>query len=45
MTCRVDRLHAGEDTVVFQVSGRISGEDVRMLQSLLANTTGAVRLD
>lgn len=45
MTCRVDRLAAGEDAVVFRVSGQIAGEDVNVLQTLLAESKGAVRLD
>lgn len=45
MTCRIERLIANEGSVIFRVSGQIEGDDVRMLQELLATTTGAVGLD
>jgi hypothetical protein len=45
MSCRIDRLLAGEHRVVLCISGRISGAEVDMLRDLLGQERGAVAID
>jgi hypothetical protein len=45
MSCRIDRVVTAEDLVVLHVSGRITGEDVDMLQALLDGERHAVAVD
>ena len=45
MTCRIHREAVGEDRVVLRVSGRLAGDDVNTLRTLLEQESGAVTLD
>jgi hypothetical protein len=45
MNCRIDRLIAGEDLVIFRITGRIAGEYVNMLSALLEEERSAVAID
>ena len=45
MSCRIDRVVRGEDLVVFQVSGRITKQELGMFQDLLLQESGAVAID
>jgi anti-anti-sigma regulatory factor len=45
MTCRIDRLITAEDLVMLRISGRITGEDVNMLRTLLEEERSAVAID
>jgi hypothetical protein len=45
MSCRIDRVVSGEDLVVFRVSGRITAQELGMLQDLLRQESGAVAID
>jgi hypothetical protein len=45
MTCRIDRLFAGEDLVILRITGRIAGEYVNMLRALLEEERSAVAID
>jgi anti-anti-sigma regulatory factor len=45
MTCRIDRQVIGEDLVILRISGRITGEDVNMLQALLEQEKTTVAID
>ena len=45
MSCRIDRVVSREDLVVFRVSGRITAQDLGMLQDLLLQESGAVAID
>jgi hypothetical protein len=45
MSCRIDRVASGEDLVVFRVSGRITAQELGMLQDLLRQESGAVAID
>jgi hypothetical protein len=45
MSCRIDRVVSGEDLVVFRISGRITAQEVGMLQDLLRQESGAVAID
>jgi hypothetical protein len=45
MTCRIERLVAGEGLVILRISGRIVGQDVDMLRALLEQESGRVALD
>jgi hypothetical protein len=45
MSCRIDRVVIGENLVVLRVSGRIAGQDVYLLQTLLEQECGTVAID
>ena len=45
MSCRIDRIVSGEDLVVLVVSGRITAQELGMLQDLLRQESGAVAID
>ena len=45
MSCRIDRVVTGGDLVVFRVSGRITAQELGMLQDLLLQESGAVAFD
>ena len=45
MSCRIDRVVSGEDLVVFRVSGRITAQELGMLQDLLRQESGTVAID
>ena len=45
MSCRIDRVVIGHNRVVLRISGRIAGEDVDILRTLLAEESGAVAID
>jgi hypothetical protein len=45
MTCRIERLFAGEDLVILRVTGRIAGEYVNMLRACLEEERSAVAID
>jgi hypothetical protein len=45
MSCRIDRVVSADDLVVFRVSGRITAQDVGMIQDLLAQETSTVAID
>jgi anti-anti-sigma regulatory factor len=45
MSFRIERLVAGDASLIFQVSGRMEGENLAILQGVLAQTTGEVALD
>jgi hypothetical protein len=45
MSFRIDRVVIAEEVVVLRVSGRIKGEDVDMLRTLLDREGRAVALD
>lgn len=45
MTCKIDRQFTGEDPVVLRVCGRVTGENVNTLRSLLEEESGALTID
>ena len=45
MSCRIDRLIAGDHLVVLCISGRIRAQDLDMLRDLLRQESGAVAID
>jgi len=45
MSCRIDRLVAGDHLVVLCISGRIRAQDLDMLRDLLGRESGAVAID
>jgi len=45
MTCRIQRVDDGENSVVFRVTGRIQSEHVETLRALVAQEGGRVALD
>jgi hypothetical protein len=45
MTCRIHRLVAGDELVIFRISGRITGENVNMLRAVLEQEKGSVAID
>ena len=45
MSCRIDRVLIGEDLVVLCISGRITGQDVDMLRTLLERERSAGAID
>ena len=45
MACRIDRLLAERDLVVLRISGRIAGDDVDVLRSVLDQERGAIAID
>jgi len=45
MSCRIDRLVAGDQLVVLSISGRIRAKDLDMLRDLLGKESGAVAID
>jgi hypothetical protein len=45
MSCRIDRIVSADDLVVFRVSGRITAQDVGMIQDLLRQESSSVAID
>ena len=45
MSCKIERIVAGEDAVVLRVSGRIDGEHVDMLRESIGQEKGGVAID
>jgi hypothetical protein len=45
MSCRIDRVLAGQAGVVLRISGRIAAHDVDMLRDVLEQETGTVAVD
>jgi hypothetical protein len=45
MSCRIDRRAIGKDLVVLCISGRITAQDVEMLQDVLEQEVGALAID
>ena len=45
MTCKIHREAVGADRVVLRVSGRITGDHVNTLRTLLEQESGALTLD
>ena len=45
MTCKIHRHVIGKDGVVLLISGRITGNDVNTLRTLLERESGALTLD
>ena len=45
MSCRIDRLVIGEDLAILRISGRISGQDVNMVRTLLEQEKSSVAID
>ena len=45
MSCRIDRGVSGEDLVVFRVSGRITAQELGLLEDLLRQESGTVAID
>ena len=45
MSCRIDRVVSCEDLVVFRVSGRVTAQEIGMLQDLLVRESAAVAID
>jgi hypothetical protein len=45
MTCRIDRLLIGEERVLLNISGRITGQYVDVLRGLLEQERSAVAID
>ena len=45
MTCKIHREAVGEDGVVLRVIGRITGDHVETLRTLLEQESGALTLD
>jgi len=45
VTCKIHREAVGEDRVVLRVSGRITGDHVETLRTLLEQESGALTLD
>src|SRR5262249_51200080 len=44
MSCRIDRVVAGDDLVVLYLSGRITAQELDMLRDLLGQEPGAVAI-
>jgi anti-anti-sigma regulatory factor len=45
VTCKIHREAVGEDRVVLRVSGRITGDHVETLRTLLERESGSITLD
>jgi hypothetical protein len=45
MSCRIDRVVIGKNLVALRISGRIAGQDVDLLRTLLEQETSAVAID
>lgn len=45
MTCKIERLASGENTVVLRVSGRIQSEHLGTITELVGQQIGGVALD
>jgi len=45
MSCRIDRVVSAENLVVLFISGRITGENVAMLQGVLEQESGGFAID
>jgi anti-anti-sigma regulatory factor len=45
MTCKIDRRVFGEHVVVLCISGRVTGDAVNMLRTLLGKENGALAID
>jgi len=45
MTYRIDRLVIGQHRVILRISGRITGEDVNVIQDLLEQEENALAID
>jgi hypothetical protein len=45
MACRIDRLQAEGDLVVFRISGRITQDDVDILRAAINQEPGAIAID
>ena len=45
MTCKIHREVVGNGRVVLRISGQITGDDVKMLGTLLEQESGALTLD
>ena len=45
MNCKIHREAIGEDRVVLRVSGRLTGDHVETLRTLLEQESGALTLD
>ena len=45
MTCKIHRQVIGKDVVVLLISGRITGNDVNTLRTLVGQESGALTLD
>ena len=45
MTCKILRQSIGQGRVVLRVSGRLTGDDVNTLRTLLEQESGALTLD
>jgi hypothetical protein len=45
MTCRIDRLFAGEGLVILRITGRIAGEYVTLLRARLEEERSVVAID
>jgi len=45
MTCKIERLVAAENCVVFRLCGRVQTEHVATINDLISGETGAIALD
>jgi hypothetical protein len=45
MSCRIERLLSGDNSVIFCISRRIRAQDVKMIRDLLAQERHAVAID
>jgi hypothetical protein len=45
MSCRIDRVVGGDDTVVLCISGRITKQDVDTIRNVIEDEASAVALD
>ena len=45
MTCKIHREAIGNGRVVLRISGRLTGDDVKTLRTLLEQESGALTLD
>jgi hypothetical protein len=45
MTCRIDRVVSSENLVVLFISGRITGDHVDLLRSVLEQESGGLAID
>ena len=45
MTCRIDRVLTGTGLLILHISGRITGKDVDLVQSLLEQERSVVAID
>jgi anti-anti-sigma regulatory factor len=45
VTCKIHRQVVADDRVILRVSGRITGDDVNTLRTLLEQESGALTLD